>query len=257
MNEAPSKEEIEFLRDLYIEDLDRPMSFGKGSIYGEQFKPRVGKRILNGFKKIQIKEQVDLNKFDNVWVWSDQHFGHYNIIDFCDRPFMGTMSMDEHMVSNFNEYVGENDCSIWVGDVSFDKMERTNQLLDRCNGYKILVVGNHDIGKHGGVAQMNFDEHHFIFCIDDDIRPLVITHYPMYNLLMPWFNICGHVHNNRDVTLTDQQYNVGVDVQNFKPENLEDIKDRLKARYDAIDEKQRKLRFMFTDNTERIDSGDI
>jgi calcineurin-like phosphoesterase family protein len=45
----------------------------------------------------------------NTWFTSDFHFGHRNIIQYCNRPFASTGEMDAAILANLNWQVGEND----------------------------------------------------------------------------------------------------------------------------------------------------
>ena len=87
----------------------------------------------------------------NIFFISDTHFSHGNIITFKDdsgkiiRPFDSIKEHDEHIVQCWNEVVGPQD-HIWhLGDIAMHK--RDLAILDRCNGHKRLVPGNHDICK--------------------------------------------------------------------------------------------------------------
>ena len=47
------------------------------------------------------------------WYTSDHHFGHRNIIGYCDRPFADTDEMNAAMVARWNDGVGE-DGGAWA-----------------------------------------------------------------------------------------------------------------------------------------------
>lgn len=75
---------------------------------------------------------------------SDLHFGHLNIIRFCDRPFAGVGAMDARLVQLWNETVTEDD-TVWVlGDVALGSLGESLANIGRLHGHKILVPGNHD-----------------------------------------------------------------------------------------------------------------
>jgi calcineurin-like phosphoesterase family protein len=54
-----------------------------------------------------------------IWFTADQHFGHNNIIRLSKRPFENIEDMNDVLIYNWNELVGEKD-EIWVlGDFAF------------------------------------------------------------------------------------------------------------------------------------------
>lgn len=217
------KQETKFLLDLLIEDMTRMVEYSPTERKPRAKYPEMWKRLAD---ESSLSTNVDVpSNYQNVWIWSDLHFGHKNIIDFSDRPFENVDQMDQHLVDNFNDYVKEDDISIWVGDVSFRNANRTNEMLDQCNGYKILVVGNHDIErKKKKIREMNFDEVHLLYHIEFPDISLVLTHYPMFNLPKnyPYINVHGHLHIYHNID-SIEHINVCCEYHGFKPVNLEEI----------------------------------
>ena len=87
----------------------------------------------------------------NIFFISDTHFGHKNIIKFTDsnnnpiRPFNNVEEMDECMADRWNAVVRPNDRVFHLGDGVINR--RCLPILDRLNGKKVLIKGNHDIFK--------------------------------------------------------------------------------------------------------------
>lgn len=75
---------------------------------------------------------------------SDTHFGHKRIIELCDRPFKDVDEMNEAIIQNWNEIVGEDDTVFHLGDVALGTIADSLPLVGRLNGHKFLVIGNHD-----------------------------------------------------------------------------------------------------------------
>ena len=75
---------------------------------------------------------------------SDTHFGHANIIKYCDRPFRDVPHMNEVLIENWNRVVGPDDEVFHLGDVALGPWDQWDGLLSRLNGFKTLVIGNHD-----------------------------------------------------------------------------------------------------------------
>ena len=78
---------------------------------------------------------IQLEEGQKIFVTSDLHFGHRNILTFCNRPFSDTKEMTEKLVSNWNEVVGKNDIVLDLGDVMwFDGRHEAKRVLERLNG---------------------------------------------------------------------------------------------------------------------------
>lgn len=114
-----------------------------------------------------------------IYFTADTHFGHYNVIRFCDRPFASAEEMDEAMIQNWNDRVTGNDTVYILGDMFF-RSTNAEGILKRLKGKKRLIVGNHD-----GSWMTKFDYARYFFSVDkfletsDGKRSLTLCHYPM------------------------------------------------------------------------------
>lgn len=79
-----------------------------------------------------------------IFFTSDTHFGHANIIRYCDRPFKDTDYMDQAIIENWNNTVSPEDTVFHLGDVALGNIDKSLACVSRLNGYKILKLGNHD-----------------------------------------------------------------------------------------------------------------
>ena len=218
--------DIEQFRKLYLADL------GKIVNYGGNDRPRV--RHVGNWERLPSKIYLDKKHDDyldpetlyedrTVWIWSDTHFFHKNIIHFSERPYTDVNEMNEQMLLNYNEYVQPDDVCIWVGDVGFGNDTKINSIVDQCNGYKILVVGNHDFNKRK-IRHLNFDEVHLIYNLPTPEGELLLTHYPMDNIKSPMFNLHGHLHvfPNHD-TGHPLHMNINCELMGYRPTLMEDV----------------------------------
>jgi calcineurin-like phosphoesterase family protein len=236
---------IEELHKLYIEDLSKIVTYGKN--------PRP--RVRHPGKWAKLPPLITLNEdmagvkppsLDGmpidlvgrkVWVWSDLHFYHKNIIEFSERPYHNVDEMNEHLVANFNDYVGPNDVSIWVGDVGFGNETKINALVDQCNGYKILVLGNHDFHRRKRPFKLNFEEIHLIYAYETPEVSLCFSHYPMDNIPYPWVNVHGHLHAfPKPDTGHPLHFNVCCELHGYKPLPLDEVIRVAKNRVENYDE---------------------
>jgi calcineurin-like phosphoesterase family protein len=81
----------------------------------------------------------------NIYIWSDLHWGHGNVIRYCERPFKDVEEMNEALLHAWKSTVRNGDTIINFGDVSLKlSKEYLATAIHRLPGYKILVMGNHD-----------------------------------------------------------------------------------------------------------------
>ena len=225
------------LVELYFQDLDRMIQRGQN---------HESKRVRNvhawrHINRFAVEDPNNPEPYLNfkgdkrIFLWGDQHFGHKNIISFCDRPYPNTELMNECLVGNHNKVVEPNDTCIFMGDIAFLPDNKANQYLRRMNGYKILIVGNHDI-HHDKLKNLEFDEIHVLYVIDMWDVNMVLTHYPMFNLPYPYINVHGHTHDKR--VNCPQHINVACDdaMMKYHPILLNDVYDVAKTRLNSYEQ---------------------
>jgi calcineurin-like phosphoesterase family protein len=163
-----------------------------------------------------------------TWFVSDTHFGHANIITFTNkdgslvRPFSSIEEHDETIVENWNKVIKPEDRVYHLGDVVINRKHLP--ILDRLNGKKKLIKGNHDIFRLGDYAP------YFEDILAYRIYPshgIVCSHIPIHecHLEERWkVNCHGHLHQNL-VTRSLQQVTMG-NTPLWPPHFLEPINDK-------------------------------
>lgn len=177
---------------------------------------------------------------------SDTHFGHARIIELSGRPFSSVEEMNETMVERWNAVVGTSDIVYHLGDAVMGLFEDNVKYLGQLNGTKFLVPGNHD--RVSSVERpsrrerfRHFYEDNGFTILDEQFTLSVgseafdVSHYPFegdshdedrHAALRPVRQgrrlLHGHVHEKWKVK--DDQFNVGVDVNDFTPIHEDVIK---------------------------------
>ena len=135
---------------------------------------------------------------------ADTHFGHGNIITYCNRPFKNPDHMNSTLINNWNMRVTNEDVVFIAGDFCFksgSNCEKANHWMNQLNGQKILIRGNHD---NNNSAKTIIDCLHITFAN----QRINICHKPEHaNSEFP-INLCGHVHNNWKIRTFKQHYDI-------------------------------------------------
>ena len=170
-----------------------------------------------------------------VYYTSDLHFGHARIIELCSRPFENVTEMDEALIANWNRKVKQKDTVYIVGDIIWDK-KRVGEYIERLNGTKILIPGNHDSDWAGREESKKYfslvTKYHE--CSHNGHK-ITLCHYPMLewrdsreSLKKTSYHIHGHIHNRISedyfcLFRIDNALNCGVDINGFEPVTLEEL----------------------------------
>ena len=190
-----------------------------------------------------MNKPLKLNSSEvTIWFTSDLHFGHRNIIKYCNRPWNTVEEMDEALIHNWNSVVGKNDIVFDLGDFAFASNQRWRELISRLNGKHYLILGNHDVSRYPGDSIMGlFEGVEHQMLLDIDGRYVYLNHYPFLCYGGAWRNpnnavyqLFGHIHSgpnssgkdtDRLVHLFPYQYDIGVDNNNYFPVSWNQIKE--------------------------------
>lgn len=156
----------------------------------------------------------------DIWLISDTHFGHSNILTFEPyyRPFKTIEDHDEQLIQNWNNVVKPGDKVFHLGD--FCLASQSIKIAKRLNGNKYLIMGNHDKAPTQQYLSSGF--HKLLGSVT--LEKFILTHIPVSDKQFSRFkgNIHGHLHSK---LLEDKRYfNVSVEQINLTPINYEEVK---------------------------------
>lgn len=155
-----------------------------------------------------------------TWITSDTHLNHKNVIKYCNRPFNSVEEMNEGLVENWNAVVGPKDFVWHLGDVMWADFD-----LDRLNGIKHLIIGNHDYPSKLQKYFKSMQHYHELRGIIPGKWPLMLMHYPIES----WkgkFHGSIHLHGHSHGTMNNTGYlrfDMGVDCWDMKPVSIESV----------------------------------
>lgn len=172
---------------------------------------------------------------------SDTHFGHANIIKYSNRPYRDADHMNESLIANWNSVVKPTDTIFHLGDLGFTNEEALIKIVQRLNGQKIYLYGNHDkTVKKSKKLQGLFGkvcDYYELYVEDPTViggrQFIVMSHYAMlqwnkshHGALM----LHGHDHGTLEYPFTDSLriMDVGVDPCGYFPISYEQVKAKLK-----------------------------
>jgi calcineurin-like phosphoesterase family protein len=135
------------------------------------------------------------------WITSDLHFGHANIMKFCPvtrADFTDVVDMDEKMIRDWNSKVAFDDEVFILGDVAFCNAQKATAIMQRLNGTKILIEGNHDVKNLNDAGfRACFKEVHKYLRYNHNGQIVCMFHFP----ILEWdqmhrgaVHFYGHVH---------------------------------------------------------------
>lgn len=148
---------------------------------------------------------------DRLYVVSDTHFQHKNVIEYCKRPFSDTDHMDAAMRDLWIANVPQDAIVLHLGDVAMGRID--DRILDKLGpltgARKILVAGNHDrtLIKRGYAAKL-FHEVYDLVRFTVRGKSVIATHYPFES----WReDIALHGHAHGQSRKIPARLDVGID----------------------------------------------
>lgn len=165
---------------------------------------------------------------------ADIHFGHANVIKFCNRPFRSVEEMNKVLIDNWNSHVSDEDDIYILGDLFFRTKTDIEDTLSQLHGRKHLIIGNHD---HTWMSRVNLDKWFVsvneLLVLKQDGRTMTLCHYPLVSwphMAYGGWCIHGHVHNNTDnehgwqfIRQSPRLLNAGVDVNGYLPVTFDEL----------------------------------
>lgn len=172
------------------------------------------------------------------WFIADSHFGHANIIRYCNRPFHNINEMDTTMLNNINEVVKEDDVLWHLGDFAYGRDATINHIKwtrrqIRCKNIH-LIAGNHDkLIFNNRPLRSLFTGLWNYYIGEIEGYNFLLLHRPPY-FVPSWENslyakiikknsntimLHGHTHNNHHTG----PHNICVENRNYKPVSLQEI----------------------------------
>ena len=190
----------------------------------------------------------------NRFVISDTHFGHTNSWEKFKlpngdplRPFTSTEEMDETMVERWNAVVRPQDTVYHLGDVVINK--KSLHHVNRLNGKKRLVRGNHDIFRDTDYRDAGFES---LYGVRVFVDQFILSHIPLHpDCVTERFrvNVHGHLHANEvmekfqvtgddmypyeDERIDPRYLCVSVEHTDYRPLSFDEVEARIKARWEA------------------------
>lgn len=173
---------------------------------------------------------------------SDTHFGHSNIIKYCNRPFANAADMDLQLIANWNSVCDRDTVVYHLGDFGFGRPLHTEAIVSQLQFAHLHVIkGNHDKTfcewyrqKHQRPSDTLFNSHpstnvtlynSYLETVIDG-TDFTLCHYAM----LTWnkshhgsIHLYGHSHGNLPDNPNVLSMDVGVDTNNYRPYTLDEI----------------------------------
>jgi calcineurin-like phosphoesterase family protein len=172
------------------------------------------------------------------------HFGHDNILKFCDRPFKDVEEMNYKLIENWNKKVPADGLVFHLGDFAWGGYEFWKNIRSQLNGDIILIKGNHDTKNMSSTAEQElfkFSAQQMLIEIEG--RKLYLNHYPFLCYAGTYrdpkglvYEAFGHIHSGpgkkgmdipRMQYLFPTQYDVGVDNNNYEPISWNELNEKI------------------------------
>jgi calcineurin-like phosphoesterase family protein len=159
-------------------------------------------------------------EMSETYFTSDTHLNHFNIIEYCNRPFVSAQEMNEIIIANWNTIIRPSDTVYHLGDFGFG--EQCKKIFQRLNGQKFLIIGNHDRKEVFGYGWGWVKD---VYNAKIDGKNIWLSHYPHRS----WpkshrgsWHLFGHTHGRCEPYRLS--FDIGVDSWGFFPVSFERVR---------------------------------
>ena len=171
------------------------------------------------------------------WFTADEHYGHKNIIEYCNRPFTSVESMDNQIIDRHNKVVGDDDVVIHCGDFTLKDRNTARNYIRRLKGKHEFLVGSHDYWLNDQISIYPITSEVSTYALqgqviwEKDINGIYVVacHYAMRTWPRSHHDsIQLHGHSHGTLPVAYNQLDVGVDSNNFYPVSMEQVLEKIK-----------------------------
>lgn len=130
---------------------------------------------------------------------ADLHLGHSNMAKM--RKFQDEFYHDEYIVDQWNSVVNKKDLTYILGDITMETSKHY-PILNRMNGRKIVILGNHD-RPQDVVELLKYVDR---VCGMVKYKGIWLTHCPVHESELEYRvnkNVHGHIHEKRVLVARD------------------------------------------------------
>jgi calcineurin-like phosphoesterase family protein len=181
----------------------------------------IGERIKISEKGI-FHSIKDLFRKPKIFIASDLHLDHTNIIKYCKRPFLNTEEMNKTLIENWNNTISKKDTVYFLGDIAYGRGSKSTDFwLNKLNGKIIFLKGSHD--------KSNKIKFHDTFILEYGDYKFFLAHEPE-KVPKHWdrWAICGHHHNNKIkeypfIDRKNKRINISVELTKYKPVEIDEL----------------------------------
>lgn len=176
----------------------------------------------------------------DIWLHSDWHLWHENLYGFTYTDKLGqerrvrerficAVDGDAFIEQEIRRLVKREDHIWFLGDMTMGRENHNAdafvRLMKNLPGHKRLILGNHDHLKPKWYIEAGFQKIKGSNLLDG----ILMSHYPVHESSLGFrtkLNVHGHIHQNDSPP--GPYYNACVEVNEYRPINLDEIKARLR-----------------------------
>jgi calcineurin-like phosphoesterase family protein len=190
-------------------------------------------RIFRLKTGMELQERVS-HEDKKIFLISDLHLDHKNIIGYCGRPFYDINIMNKVLVNNWNMTVNNTDTVYFLGDLSYGRGSRPKDYwLEKLCGDIHFISGNHerDLAGTNTYEILKYNGYEFLLVHDPKDIPIEwngwIIHghkhntslweYPFINGLKKTINVSAEVIKYKPL---DLDYLLSLDIDSIKRMDL-------------------------------------
>ena len=162
-----------------------------------------------------------------IWFTADLHFGHSNIIKYCNRPFSSIIEHDQTLIHNWNSVIQQKDEVYVLGDIIFSNSPgfSYDHFLSKLKGRIYLIKGNHDKGVDKEPLLSRFEWIKDVFMLKTQYKGKKVEIFLSHYSHQSWpknhygaYHAFGHSHGG--LKGIGKSLDVGVDNWNYTPISL-------------------------------------